>query len=49
MGNGISARKLTKEERRQVAVNALGIVGKVVLFVVAFPFVLLYYVMKAAK
>lgn len=43
-----SARPLTKEERKQVALNALRMIGKVLLVILLFPVLLLYYVFKAA-
>lgn len=43
-----SARKLTEDERTQVWVNALLLIGKILLGILLFPFVLLYFVLKAS-
>lgn len=43
-----SARPLTPEERKLIGINALLLLGKILLAVLLFPFLLLYYVLKAA-
>lgn len=43
-----SARPLTNEERRQVLINVLAMIGKILLVVLLFPLLLVYYVFKAA-
>ena len=43
-----SARKLTEEERKQVWLNVLLLIGKILLGILLFPFVLLYFVLKAS-
>lgn len=44
----VSARPLTPEERKQAGINALLLIGKILLCVLLFPFVLLYFVLKAS-
>lgn len=43
-----SARKLTEDERKQVWMNALLLIGKILLGILLFPLVLLYFVLKAS-
>ena len=43
-----STRPLTPEEKQQIAINALVLLGKIFLCVLLFPFVLLYYTLKAS-
>lgn len=44
----IGSRPLTPEERRQVAVNALKLLGKIVLVVLLFPLFVVYELLKQA-
>ncbi len=43
------ARPLTPEERKQTGINVLKLLGKIALFVLLFPFALLYFVVKASS
>ena len=44
-----SGRKLTEEERKQVWLNVLLLIGKILLGILLFPLVLLYFVLKASS
>lgn len=44
----IGSRPLTPEERRQVAINALTMLGKIVLIILLFPLFIVYELLRQA-